>query len=296
MNAVPPRPFRIFHGEDAVLPPLSLAPADDAAVLASLDPHAVAVQELLRAAGPPPAGRTLEEFSRSWFEELELKRYAPHGDWLRRALEFTRHPHDTMLMMGPGAGTDAIQYQRHGTAVTICTTPDDCPALIRRNFEQRGLTVRVGRANPDGTLPYEPGRFDLAYLNWLYTPPADAAARVAEVYRVLKPGGKAFVLAPSKFDAGFWQRVFTPWRPWMRGDGALSPAPRYSGRSLRRLFETFTEPVTVKRHLRRSELPYLWRSSPLSVMQRVMGRVLVLKAFKPIAAVLAAPAHLPKAA
>ena len=296
MNAVPPRPFRIFQGDADVLPRPPLHAADDAEVLASLDPHAVAVQELLRPAGPPPSGRTLEVFSRAWFEELEIKRYAPHGDWLRRALEFNRHPHDTLLMMGPGAGTDAIQYQRHGTAVTICTTPDDCPALIRRNFEQRNLSVRVGRTQADGRLPYEPGRFDLAYLNWLYTPPADAAARVAEVYRVLKPGGKVFVLAPSKFDAGFWQRVFTPWRPWMVGDGALSPAPRYSGRALRHLFDDFTEPLTLKRHLRRSELPYLWRSSPLSVMQRVMGRVLVLKAFKPIEAALALPAPLPKAA
>ena len=295
MNAVPPRPYRIFQGDADVPPRLTPEPADDAEVLAALDPHAVAVRELLRPAGPPPAGRTLEVFSRAWFEELEAKRYAAPGVWLRRALEFSRHPHDTMLMMGPGAGTDALQYQRHGTAVTICTTPDDCPALIRRNFEQRGLSVRVGRALPDGGLPYEAGRFDLAYLNWLTAPPPDAAARVAEVYRVLKPGGKVFVLAPSRFDAGFWQRVLTPWRFWFAG-GPLGEGPRYSGRALRRLFGEFADPLTMKRHLRRSELPYLWRSSPLGVMQRLMGRVLVLKAFKPIAAALAGPAPLTQAA
>ncbi len=277
----------------ATPPPLS--PDDDAA-LARLDPHTVAVREVLRPAGPPPAGRNLEVFSRAWFEELEIKRYSPHGEWLRRALEFSRHPHDHLLMMGPGAGSDAIQYQRHGTTVTICATSDDSPALIRRNFDSRGLTVRLGRVRPDGSLPYEPGRFDLAYLNWLYDPPADPAARVAEVYRVLKPGGKVFTLLPAHYDVGFWQRRLTPWRHWLRGDGSLGPAPHYSARAARRLFADFTAPQTCQRHLRRGELPYLWRSTPVGLMARLMGRVLVLKAFKPIAAALTDATALPRAA
>jgi SAM-dependent methyltransferase len=294
---VPPRPFRIV-GEAAVVPlatppPLSL---DDDAALVRLDPHAVAVREVLRPAGPPPSGRHLEVFSRAWFEELEIKRYSPHGEWLRRVLEFSRHPHDNLLMMGPGAGSDAIQYQRHGTTVTICATPDDSPALIRRNFDSRGLTVRLDRVRPDGSLPYEPGRFDLAYLNWLYDPPADPAARVAEVYRVLKPGGKVFTLLPAYYDVGFWQRRLTPWRHWLRGDGSLGPAPHYSARAARRLFGDFSAPQTCQRHLRRGELPYLWRSTPVGLMARLMGRVLVLKAFKPIAAALPDATALPRAA
>jgi hypothetical protein len=52
------------------------------------------------------------------------------------------------------------------------------------------------------------------------------------------------------------------------------------------VFARFSEHRVGKRHLRRSELPHLWRCVPVSALARVMGRVLVLRAFKPVAAAL----------
>ena len=40
----------------------------------------------------------------------------------------------------------------------------------------------------------------------------------------------------------------------------------------------------AKRHLRRSELPYLWRWMMLPVAERLMGRFFIVKAFKPLSA------------
>jgi SAM-dependent methyltransferase len=246
----------------------------------------LAAQELLRPIAVRPGHRELEPFSRGWFEELEFKRYAPHGAWLRKVLEFTRHPGESLLMVGAGVGTDALQYQRHGTDVTVCVTPADRPELVRRNFALRGLAVRLVHAGAEPALPFERGAFDLAYLNLLYAPPADAAAMADELYRVLKPGGKAFVLAPARFDAGFWQDILVPFRRWYRPRVELTDAPRYTARNLRRAFARFSEHRVGKRHLRRSELPHLWRWAPVSALARVMGRVLVLRAFKPVAAAL----------
>lgn len=187
-------------------------------------------------------------------------------------------------MLSPGVGTDALQYQRHGTQVTVCVTPSDLPSLVRRNFDLRGLSVPIVHAGPDFALPFDRGAFDLAYLNLLYAPPADPARAAAELYRVLKPGGKAFVLAPARYDAGFWQNILLPLRRWYRPPADLTAAPRYSSRSLRRLFGQFTEHRVAKRHLRRSELPHLWRFVPVSVLERLIGRLVVLRAFKPVAA------------
>jgi SAM-dependent methyltransferase len=270
MNAVPQGSFRLIHTE-----------ASEA--LVPLDPHVVALQELLRPPGPKPPGKELEPYSRAWFEELEIKRYTPHGDWLRRSLEFCRHKHEDLLMFGPGAGSDAIQYQRYGTQVTIAMTPDDCPALVERNFELRQLELRQVTMPSTGLIPAEAGSFDLAYLNLLYTPPQDLDLRIREIHRVLKSNGKIFVLAPARYDAGFWQRVFTPWRTWALGDGQLTTQHRYSARGLRRALPQFQNVDIAQRHLRRSELPYLWRSFPVSLLQRFMGRVMVFKGFKPLA-------------
>ncbi len=279
MDPPNPVPFRIYRDD----PPPDGPPAD---------PARLAARELLRPPAVRPGHRELEPFSRGWFEELEVKRYAPHGVWLRRVLEFTRHPGQSLLMLGPGVGTDALQYQRHGTHVTVCATPADHPELVRRNFELRGLSVRVVHAGPDCSLPFDKGTFDLAYLNLLYAAPADPARVAAELYRVLKPGGKVFALAPARFDAGFWQAVLLPLRRLYRPPGDLTAAPRYTARSLRRVFGPFAEHRVAKRHLRRSELPHLWR---FVVLERVMGRVLVLRAFKPIAAALESDAAEPAA-
>ena len=283
MASVPLGPFRIFR--DALDSP-EAAESDDAVALESLDPQKLVSQELLRPLCVKPASRELEPYSRAWFEELETKRYAPHGGWIRRTLEFTRHANETLLMFGPGAGTDALQYQRHGTAVTICATPADHPALIRRNFELRGLTNRVSHTTTDLTLPFSRGQFDLAYLNLLYTPPTDLPKLVAELYRVLKPGGKVFVLAPARFDVTFWQSIMLPLRHWYCQPSDLTFAKRYSAHGLKKLFPRFSEHRSAKRHIRSAELPYVWRFPPVGLTQRLIGRVMVLRAFKPVSAAL----------
>lgn len=260
------------------------------------DPRELAARELLRPLSVRPTHSELEPFSRAWFEELEIKRYTPHGVWLQRVLEFTRHTGESLLMLGAGLGSDALQYHRHGVEVTVCAGPADVPELVRRNFDVRGLTARVVRSALDQTLPFERGAFDLAYLNLLSTPPADLTATISELYRVLKPGGKVFVLAPARFDVKLWSAILLPYRRWCRSRPAdLSDAPRYTKRSLRALFPRFTESRVAKRHIRRSEVPPIWRWLPTSLMERLIGRVLVLRAFKPISAAMEAMPEAPAA-
>lgn len=276
-----PAALRIYRGDAS-----TADGTPDADPRPDANPYLLAARELLRSPAARPPSRDLEPFSRAWFEELELKRYAPHGAWLRRVLEFTRHPGESLLMLGPGLGTDALQYQRHGTAVTVCTTPADHPDLVRRNFDLRGVPVRLVDAGGDSALPFAAGAFDLAYLNALHTPPADLAKTVAELYRVLKPGGKVFGLFPAKYDATFWQGVFVPFRRWYRRPVELTDAPKFAAADLTRAFAGFAEHRVSKRHLRRGELPHLWRFLPLGLTERLLGRVLILRAFKPVTAAL----------
>lgn len=278
--------LRIFRDDTDSDVDLGARPDDTPTEAGVADPHRLAARELLRPLAVKPTHRDLDPFSRAWYEELEQKRYAPHGGWIRRVLEVSRHPGESLLMLGPGVGSDAVQYQRHGTRVTICTTASDCPAVVRRNFDLRGLPLAMQSANADGTLPFARGAFDLVYWNALNAPPADPAAAVAEVYRVLKPGGKVFALVPARYDATFWQHIFVPFRRWYRPISSLTDAPRYSSKELTRLFGSFAEHTLAKRHLRRSELPHVWRFFPLSLTERVMGRVLVMRAFKPLSAAL----------
>jgi SAM-dependent methyltransferase len=225
-----------------------------------------------------------EPYSLAWFEEAEQRRHGRHGAWMPRLLEFARHPDETVLCLGDGLGTDWVQYARHGASVTACAASPDQLAAVRRNFEVRGLAAQFVQAPPD-RLPLPAESVDVVNLNSLWTAWTDPAALAAELYRVLRPGGKVIALAPSHYNAWFWSAVFFPWQRWTVRHPELPPAA-WTGRQLRRAFGQFTEHRVHKRQLRRSELPHVWRLLPLSVLERLMGRVLVLKAFKPLSAAL----------
>jgi SAM-dependent methyltransferase len=245
----------------------------------------LAARELLRPPADRPGRRDLEPFTRGWFEQIELTRYARAGAWLPRVLEFSRHAGESLLMLGPGLGTDAIQYARHGTRVTVCLTPADEADAVRRNYDLRGLEPTLVPVASAAALPFARGAFDLAYLNALHADPGDLPAVADELYRVLKPGGKVFALFPARFDVDRWRRWLHPFPRWAFDPPPRPTAgPRRTGRELAAAFARFGDRTLNKRHLRRAELPPSWRAVPLALWERVAGRVLALRAFKPLAA------------
>lgn len=262
--------------EMAALPADNPLPLPDAVTLAN--------RELIR----PPTYRRgyheLEPFSSAWFDELEHKRYTRHGAWLPAALEFGRHPGESILLLNPGLGSDACRSLQQGSEVTIAVGPADHPDLIHRNLARHGLTARVVSTS-GATLPFPDGAYDVVLLNALHTPVAGDASLVEELFRVLKSGGKVIGLFPAHYDAGFWQDWVLPYQRlyWRRPPDPTS-APKATARELRRVFARFSGHRVYKRHLRRSELPHGCRILPLVVLERLVGRVLVLKAFKPIGA------------
>src|SRR5262249_40213083 len=183
-------------------------------------------------------------------------------------------------------GTDWLQYARHGAEVIVCSPSADQLALIRRNFALRGLGGRFLHALAS-SLPLENASIDVVCLSSLLHEVGDPRAVVDEIYRVLKPGGKVWAVPPARFDVDYWSGWCFPWRRWFsRSAAADPPASRFSRRELRRLFGRFTEHRIHKRHLRRSEIPHLCRVVPLSILERLMGHALVLKAFKPLSAAI----------
>jgi SAM-dependent methyltransferase len=231
---------------------------------------------------PPPRAPLPEAFTREWFEAAEQARHGRQGAWMPRILEFGKHPDETLLALGDGLGTDWVAYARHRTRVIVACPDPDQLTLVRRNFESRGLPGQFVLA-PPAQLPLPPASVDVVQVNGMESGLGDVAALAAEAYRVLRPGGKVLVAVPAHYDVTFWKRVFFPWRRRKPAEGGL---PSYTAAALKKAFDRFGEHRVHKRHLRRSELPHVWRFLPLTVMERLVGRVLVLKAFKPLSAAI----------
>lgn len=272
--------LRLYTGSAPAPPPLSVAGTPVAVPPA--DPHALGDRELIRAPARRRPTRGPEPLSAAWLDEIERRRYARHGAWLDAALEFGRHPGESVLLLNPGLGMDAGRFARQGTEVTVAAGPADHPEFVRANLRRMGVEAKVvPAAGP--ALPFADGAFDVVVWNALHQPAADPAATVEGLFRVLKFGGKVIALFPARYDAGYWQDLTLPLQHlfWRRPPDPTTTA-KTSARDLRRLFADFADHRVLKRHLRRAELPHLWRLLPLAALERVMGRVLVLKAFRPI--------------
>jgi SAM-dependent methyltransferase len=246
------------------------------------DAAAIANRELIR----PPSyrrGHHIDPFSSAWFDDLEHKRFSRHGGWLSAALEFGRHPGESVLMIHPGLGSDAIRYLQSGTEVTLAVSEEDSASLVRANLDRLGLRAPIATM-PGSSLPFADGIFDVVVVNGLFAA-LDLPVLTEELFRLLKCGGKVIGLFPARYDAGFWQDLLLPYQQlyWRRPPDPTS-APKTTAGELRRAFTRFAEYKFFKRHLRRSELPHLCRVLPLTLLERLLGRVLVLKAKKPISA------------
>jgi len=271
-------------GKNATLPGGERPPSSAHPV--ELAEHYFAAETMFRRTGSQEGA---QPFSLQWFMEIESVRHGRHGLWLPRLLEFTKHSGDRLLGLGPGLGTDWIPYARHGAEVIACSPSGDQRSLVQRNFELRGLSAQFLPASPSA-LPLESASIDVVCLSSLLQPEVDPLAVIEEVYRILKPGGKVLALTRTYYDVQFWCSHWLPWSRW--GKTCPCPgleAPVYKASQVRRLFGRFREHHLHKRHLRRSDVPHLWRWLPLPLLERLIGKFLLLKAFKPLSTAISSP-------
>ena len=234
---------------------------------------------------PVPREQDPEPYSLQWFLDIEQKRHTRQGRWIPKVLEFAKHSGEKLLGLGHGLGTDWAQYAQNGAHVIVCASSPLQMRLVRRNFEVRNLEGRFVLGQPS-RLPFDTGSIDVAFLSSLTQGIENPEAVIDEVFRVLKPGGKVLAVTSARYDVDYWFNSVFFWYRWFFNDVQPAQRPadedRYSGRQLRRMFAKFIEHRVYKRQLRRSEIPHVWRVLPTPLLSRVMGRILVLKAFKPV--------------
>ena len=155
-----------------------------------------------------------------------------------------------VLEIGCGVGTDTIRFARAGADITSIDLTEHAVRLTKRWLELEGLPGAVRRADAE-QLPFGDGSFDLVY-SWgvlHHTPRLPAA--IAEVRRVLRPGGEARVMLYARrswFAWGVWARyALLHGRPWLSVGQAIASHLESPGTvaltmaEAERLFEGFRE-------------------------------------------------------
>jgi SAM-dependent methyltransferase len=109
---------------------------------------------------------------------------------LLELIDFDEWKGKDVLDVGCGAGVEVVRFARAGARVTGVDIAASAIALARQNLEQQGLSARLDVADGE-QLPYPDASFDLVFAHGVVQYTGNDHRLVAEVHRVLRPGGLA---------------------------------------------------------------------------------------------------------
>ncbi|MDP3716191.1 MAG: methyltransferase domain-containing protein [Acidobacteriota bacterium] len=242
--------------------------------------------------------KTTEPHTLEWFQEVESHRYGAYAPWMPALMEFDQHAGHDVLEIGGGIGTDLSQFARHGARVTDLDLSAGHLALAQENFERRGLRGRFVHYDAE-TLPFEDHTFDLVYSNGVLHHTPNTRQVVAEIRRVLKPGGKAIVMMYAEHSVHYWRELVGALgldRDLLKNHSIAEIMSRYvevsqndarplvkvyTAARLKRVFDGFENRVIYKRQLMTSEIPGALRLLPIGLTERLMGWNVIIKARNP---------------
>ena len=127
--------------------------------------------------------------TREFFDDLDQYHFEKLHH-LPRLIDFDAWRGKRVLDVGCGAGTDLARFAKGGAIVSGVDISPSAVALAKQNFAQQGLQGDLREADGE-RLPFDADTFDFVFAHGVVQYTADDRALVAEVRRVLKPGGTA---------------------------------------------------------------------------------------------------------
>jgi ubiquinone/menaquinone biosynthesis C-methylase UbiE len=138
------------------------------------------------------AGKGLEVGSRAFYERIDHYRYVEFAPWMKSVMEYDQFRGKRLLEVGFGMGTDLFQFAINGAIVSGIDLVPKHLEIATKRFDLYGIPadLRLGDAE---SMPYENESFDAVYTFGAIHHTPDTQKAIDEIYRVLKPGGRAII-------------------------------------------------------------------------------------------------------
>ena len=186
-----------------------------------------------------------------FFRQLDEYRY-DKLNYLPRLVDFSSYRGKSLLEVGCGSGIDLVRFARAGAIATGIDLSRVAVELARKNIELNGLSAEIHIMNGEA-MQFADNSFDVVYAHGVLQYTADAEKMIAEIQRVLKPGGEAIMMVYNRISWLNLMRMLTK-VPLEHEDAPV--LKKFSISELKKLLQPFQEykiiperfPVKTKLH------------------------------------------------
>jgi ubiquinone/menaquinone biosynthesis C-methylase UbiE len=131
-----------------------------------------------------------------FFHQLDEYRY-DKLNYLPRLVDFDGYKEKNLLEVGCGVGIDLLRFARGGAKVTGIDLSKTAINLANKNIQQSGQNADLRLMNGE-CMQFRDRVFDVVYAHGVLQYTADPKKMIAEIHRVLKPGGEAIMMVYNK--------------------------------------------------------------------------------------------------
>jgi len=144
---------------------------------------------------------------KDFFEKFRDYRY--RTEWhIPLLVPFAESKGKRVLEIGTGNGAEGVMFALNGAQYTGVDLTEAALEATRKHFAVMGLTGKLQRENAEH-LSFADESFDWVFSHGVlhHTPGTQTA--INEVYRVLKPGGRAIIMLYHKHSFNYYIRIMT---------------------------------------------------------------------------------------
>ncbi len=139
--------------------------------------------------------KSIEPGSREFFEHIRPWMNPYKFPWIMdridREATILRGAH--LLEIGCGMGYDSLEFLKRGVRVTATDLTPNAAKMARLHFELAGVTAEDVRVESVLDLSFDENTFDAVWANGVVHATGNTHRAIAEIRRVLKPGGRAII-------------------------------------------------------------------------------------------------------
>jgi 2-polyprenyl-3-methyl-5-hydroxy-6-metoxy-1,4-benzoquinol methylase len=174
------------------------------------------------------------------------QRFLDANPWLSEEFDLSRYRGRRVLEIGCGAGGASRHLAELGAAVSAVDLTRQATQLTQRHARLAGVSVQVAQMDAE-TLALRDAAFDDVFSWGVLHHSSNTGKALAEVARVLRPGGSALIMVYNKASLRYWMKGLI----WLLLRGRL-----LAGDSMRSVQRHFTDGF-YHRHFTPKELARL---------------------------------------